>query len=57
MTPKEWHRRYVQRLVTKGQFTCREAEDILQDWREAQHSYDDDPESAADEELSYWEEL
>lgn len=55
MTPEEWHTRYVERLVTKGQLTYREAKDILNSWM-GQHDYDDVPESAADEEMWYWRE-
>ena len=53
MTPKEWHERYIARLVVKAEFTYREAEDICTD---GEHSYEDNPEAAADEEMSYWRE-
>lgn len=53
MTKEDWHTRYIARLVTKGQFTYREAKDILQAGI-GEYDYDDDPEDAADEEMSYW---
>ncbi len=53
MTEQEWHERYVERLVKKGDFTYREARGILKD-RMGQHDYNDSPEDAADEELNYW---
>ena len=55
MTKEDWHTRYIERLVTKAQMTYREAKDILQAGM-GQHAYDDNPEDAADKEMSYWRE-
>lgn len=51
MTKADWDKRYIARLVRKGDFTYRIAKDILMD---RDHDYTDDPEAAADEELSHW---
>lgn len=47
----EWNTQYIERLVHKAEMTYREAKDILSS---GQHDYNDNPEDAADEELSYW---
>ena len=52
MTPPEWRERYIERLVKKGNFTYRIATDICM--ATGEHDYTDDPEDAADEEMSYW---
>lgn len=52
MTNQEWHERYVARLVYKG-MTYREAQDIVS---RGKHDHGGNPESAAEEELSYWRE-
>ncbi len=53
MTPKDWHTRYIERLVTKGQFTHREARGMLKD-RMGHYDYDDSPEDEADTEIWFW---
>ena len=53
MTPNEWHDRYIARLVVKAEFTYGEAEDNFQAGM-GEYDYDDDPEDAADTEMSYW---
>ncbi len=53
MTPEEWNHRYIERLVQKGQMTYREARGCLKDWM-GQPDYKDNPENAADEEMSHW---
>ena len=53
MTPEEWKERYIARLVVKADFTYREAKDTLNAGM-GEHDYDDNPEDAADEEMSYW---
>lgn len=53
MNKETWHRRYIQRLVIKGQMTFREAKDILEAGM-GNYYYDDDPEDSADDEMSYW---
>ena len=52
MSIQEWHKRFVERLVQKANFTYRVANDIYMDGES--HDYDDDPEDAADTEASYW---
>ncbi len=54
MNQDEWHDRFVFRLVNKG-LDQQEALDTL-DGNMGDHDYEDSPEDAADEELSYWEE-
>lgn len=57
MTPQEWLRRYQQRLIDQAgisselaaQFAQAESFDVLSD------GFEDDPEGAADSEMSYWE--
>lgn len=53
MTPQQWHKRYIERLVQRAKLTYGEAKDTLKAGM-GEHDYDDDPEDAADEELSYW---
>jgi hypothetical protein len=57
MTESEWLERYQRRLMDKAHLpessakACAEAESfaVLSEW------FEDDPEGAADEELSYWD--
>ena len=53
MNKEDWHTRYIERLVTKGEMTYREAKDVLHKWV-GKHDHNDNPEDAADEEMSYW---
>ena len=55
MTRREWHERFIARLVTKADFTYRMANDICMDGEP--HDYDDNPENAADTEASYWRDV
>ena len=48
----KWCERYIARLVVKADFTYRMANDICMDGEP--HNYDDNPESAADTEASFW---
>ncbi|KKK71831.1 hypothetical protein LCGC14_2909970 [marine sediment metagenome] len=53
MDKKEWHEKYMNRLMNRGLITEKEAQDTLMAALE-DHDYDDDPESAANTEMSYW---
>lgn len=53
MTEKEWHERYIIRLMRIANLTRMEATDCLEAGR-GEYDYDDDPKASADEEMSYW---
>ena len=54
MNKDAWQEQYIERLVTKGKMTYREAHDVLQAGMREYDYDDDDPEDSADEEMSYW---
>lgn len=53
MKPKEWRERYIVQLQKRGELTREQAEDILIAGM-GEHDYNDNPEDAADAELSCW---
>jgi len=53
MNQEEWHKRYIAHLQKRGGLTRTEAEDTLKAGT-GEHDYNDDPEDAANEEMSYW---
>lgn len=52
MNPQEWHTRFMAQLMRRG-LEKEEAEDTLAGNMGA-HDYENSPEDAADDELSYW---
>jgi len=53
MNKEKWRERYMERLRERGNCTHQEAIDILNAGTSC-HDYTDNPEDAADEELSLW---
>ncbi len=53
MDKEKWHERYIQQLVDMGGINSYEATNILEDGM-GDHDYNEDPEDAADTEMSYW---
>lgn len=58
MTNEEWLERYAQRIVTQARFSVEEAREIANanPIEDLNDGYEDDPEGAADEEMSCWSE-
>lgn len=52
MSEAEWRQAYINRLMERG--IDRELAEDTYDAGHDSHDLDDDPEDAADEELSYW---
>lgn len=52
MTSKEWRQKYIRCLIEDYGFTKDEAEDMYK--AGDSHDYDECPESAVSEEMSYW---
>lgn len=53
MEKGEWRKRYVQRLIDHYAFTKANADEVYQAGAD-DHDYEDNPEDAADEEISNW---
>jgi hypothetical protein len=53
MDKEEWHERYMKHIQTKAALTRIQAKDTLNAGM-GEYDYNDAPEDAADEELSYW---
>jgi hypothetical protein len=58
VSKEEWMRRYKARFIQVAQLTDQEANDVASavTFEEASEDFEDDPEGAADSEMSYWEE-
>jgi len=58
MTEQEWLDRYKRRFMERAALSDGEAQHLVDeavaDFAEASEMFEDDPEGAADEEMSYW---
>lgn len=55
LTESEWLRKYNQRLKDRADYPGDASEDFGIPFDELSAGFEDDPEGAADEEMSYWE--
>ena len=57
MTEPEWITRYKQRFIERAALTDTQAQALVEavEISEAREYFEDDPEGAADEEMSYWD--
>lgn len=53
----EWYRRYRQRFIDRAKVTLKQAEALAEaeSFEVLSEGFEDDPEGAADSEMSYWE--
>lgn len=56
MTREEWFRRYRQRFIDQANLTEEQAQSCAdaESFETLSEFFEDDPEGAADEEMSYW---